>query len=416
MNIMRFDLTIYGRRRAMAAALVAVMTLLSVSCGEPMPDVVPERSVLVYFAANNDISEDARRDYRDIIEGWIPEEGSGMGLLVYHHFAGESPVLLRIYKDGRGDVVEKVVRSYGEGWLSVSGDAMREVLSDAEAAYPVPKRGLVLWSHGSGWLPPGYYRNPWDRAAGSISQAAGSDPYAAMVKGAHLKGFGTDGAEEMDIRDLAAALEGRHYGYILMDCCLMGCAEVMWELKDACDWIVSSPTEILTDGFPYKDIIEPMLRLDSRAAMERACLSYMEHYRGLSGEMASASVSLVRTEALPALAAAYGRIVSKYRPVLWALEKDDLQPYFRGDRHWFWDLGDVVSHVADETEYQAFSRALKAAVPFHDETEMFLTIPMRHCCGLSTYLPPQGGSSLNEYYRKLGWDLTVGLVGGFPVD
>lgn len=392
-------------RRFPVFSLFAV--LLAAACGSVDLPQEERCCLLVYFAANNNLDVEARKDYSDIVGGWVPQERSGKGLFVFRHFSGETPALVRIYRDSRGAVVEKVLRTYDDGLGSVSEDAVRRVLCDMDTFYPCGDMGLVLWSHGSGWLPRGYYANPWDRLSAG---QAGPDRLDLLVKGPARQSFGVDGGSEMEIGALARALAGRKFGFIVLDCCLMGCVEVAWELREVCDYLVVSPTEILTEGFPYSSIIEPMLELDHFDAMGRVCRDYMAQYRSFYSDYASASVSLVRTSGLGALASEFSRIVRGRRFDFWNIDRDAVQPYFRGDRPWFYDMGHAVSLICGDDE--AFASALSSTVVFHDETESFLSIPLEHCCGLSMYLPSEGSPLLNGYYETLAWDREVGLVSG----
>ena len=51
----------------------------------------------------------------------------------------------------------------------------------------------------------------------------------------------------IEIADLPGAIP-MHLDFIIMDACLMGCVEVAYELRDKCDILIFSPTEILSSG------------------------------------------------------------------------------------------------------------------------------------------------------------------------
>ncbi len=87
-----------------------------------------------------------------------------------------------------------------------------------------------------------------------------------------------------------------------------------------------------------------------------------------------------------------------------------VQPYFRNNRHWFYDLDDFVGRVASESEFQAFSSALNNVVIYKDTTPYFLEIDIVHYSGLSIYIPRPEYTVLNNYYKTLAWNQATGLV------
>ena len=111
--------------------------------------------------------------------------------------ARESPYLLEM-TPGSG----KIMKTYSE-INSASAARMQEVLMDIIELYPARSYGLILWSHGTSWLP----------------------------SNTSLRSFGKDHGSEMDIPDLSISLPV-YFDFILFDACLMGSVEVAYELKD----------------------------------------------------------------------------------------------------------------------------------------------------------------------------------------
>ena len=198
--------------------------------------------------------------------------------------------------------------------------------------------------------------------------------------------------------------------YVLFDCCLMGNVEVAYELRNCSDYLVFSPTEILSDGFPYESIMRPLFTLRTEDAMRTVCRSYMEQYRAQSGAYRSATISLVRTADLEALASACRTVFQNHREQILTLNRSGIQPYFRFDKHWFYDLDDFVGTVATDSEYRSFIAALDQAVIYKDATEAFLSIDIKHYSGLSIYIPRPEYTVLNNYYKTLQWNRATGLI------
>ena len=82
-----------------AAIFTAVMQSCGSSDGPDEPPVEkPTRSVLVYMAANNNLSYYARVDLEEMKEG--AKDISGGHLLVYYHRSNQDPRLIEITPDG----------------------------------------------------------------------------------------------------------------------------------------------------------------------------------------------------------------------------------------------------------------------------------------------------------------------------
>ena len=373
------------------------------------------RTVLIYMAADNNLSSYARQNIEDMKRGDVPAyfaTGSGDVLLVYADIKGETPRLIRLSKDRFGDVNEEILMEY-EDQNSCSDSVMREVLSYAAGLFPSSENGLVLWSHGTGWLPEGYYSNPTGMSPDGVLSAASHiyDPYAAYVKS-----FGADGGAEMDIRDLADALPV-HYSFILMDACLMGGVEVAYELKDRCDYFLSSAAEVLASGFPYDKVVGELFK--GKRGLENVCRLYYENY-----QEQGATVSMVDARKLDQLAEACLDIfLSGGRDAVRALDVDSVQGYFRLNRHWFYDLDDFIFRISLPTQgsgdeggrYEVFRRTLDEAVVCKWYTEEFVLggisqFSINKFSGLSTYIPNPENPILDEYYRTLAWNKAVMMV------
>jgi hypothetical protein len=85
-------------------------------------------------------------------------------------------------------------------------------------------RNVVLWSHGSGWLPEEVQQDATTRTFG-------------------LDNTGEEGGEvgnEMDILELSEAFNGYHFDLLLADACFMGSVEFAYELRNSFDTLILS--------------------------------------------------------------------------------------------------------------------------------------------------------------------------------
>ena len=373
---------------------MACFTLCLSGCHNPEREARNRQAVLVVISGNNSLSPEGQDDYASLKQSWLPKENDREHiLLVYHHFIDQNPVLLRLYQDRKGNPVEEIIQEYPFETNSATPQTLAAVIADAEKAWPAARHGMILWSHATGFLPPGYYISPKEQAGG-----------------ASLLSFAEDHGTEIDLLDLRQTLSQHHYDFLVFDCCLMANVEVAYELRNCCDYIVFSPTEILSDGFPYEKIVQPLFTQSAEEAMKFVCKSYMDLYLSQSGIYRSATISLVRTADLEALAVACRPIFQNHRDQILTINRSGIQPYFRYDKHWYYDLDDFVGHVASDSEYRSFITALDRAVIYKDATEAFLSIDINNYSGLSIYIPRAEYTVLNNYYKTLQWNRATGLV------
>lgn len=393
--------------------IIAAFCLASCSWFEP--DIKDRHVLFIYIAGNNSLSSYGQNDLYDIEQSWLPSErDKDQAVMVFYHFLDGVPTLSRFYKSQEGVTVEEVIKTYPTSTNSADPETLKIALDDAEEAWPAARHSLILWSHGSGFLPEGYYANPKDRIGGrAAADEVIVDPYAGLVKSDDSKSFAEDHGTEMDIRDLAEALSSRHYEFVLFDACLMANVEVAYELRKCCDYLLFSPTEILADGFPYEMMVQPVFTLDARDALVKIAQSYMAHYRALSGEDCSAAVTVVRTDRIEVLADACKPIFQNHQDAILTLDRSKVQPYFRLDKHWYYDLEDFLSQVATKEELELIEFYKNAGgnwVVFKDATEEFLGIELKKVSGLSIYIPRSEYTVLNNYYKTLAWNKATGLV------
>lgn len=364
-------------------------------------------SILIYISAANSLKGYAETSLQDIIDGYLPKSDNKEEILMVFYHTGAGNATLKRYKSSAsGEKYEETVMAYGSDFNSSEASGFAQVLADAEAAYPANHHTLILWSHATGWLPAGYYGSPTDATSSTRFSLDYEDPYSHLVKsGEDLKSFGEDNGSEIDLIDLANALP-HHYDLILFDCCLMGGIEVAYQLKEKCDYIIFSPTEILAEGFPYNIIIEKLFLYppyNNTEGMTMVCQDYYDLYNSYSGIMRSATVSLVDCSALDGLANICKGIYDSHYDRLDTLNTSYIQQYYRGNHPWFFDLGDYVNALSDSAEYESFQKAMSLAVPFKLATDIFLNISITSYSGLSTYIPNNNYTNLNSYYRTLEW-------------
>lgn len=363
--------------------LLAIVSFMAFVACDPVKENPPQfkvqqKTVLVYMVANNNLSSQAESNLSAMKQGYVPSEDN---LLVYMHLQNAAPAMLKVYKDERGAIVQDTVYKF-PAWNSADPVSLTSVLKVTRTMFPAEEYGLVLWSHGTGWLPEGYY----------------------------TKSFGSDAGKEMDIKDLAKALPYK-MDFVIFDACLMGGVEVAYELKDSVNYIISSPAEILSQGFPYSRIMKHIYAPDGK--LQNVAREYYEFYNGKSGSMKSATISMVDCSALDKLAEETAALYSKYKSNAGNVDTLEVQRYYRGSKHWFYDLGNYM-HELSGGDDEAFKAALDKAVVYKAATENFLeiSIDQEKYSGISTYIPsPTADPQLVEYYSNFKWSKAT----GYPV-
>lgn len=355
------------------------------------------RTVLLYLACDgNNLQWYAETDLANLVKGEIPVRTSkDEALLVFLDNGGGQPTLHRYYATAEGNAYKELVKQYGSDFNSADPDNLKRVLDDVEYFYPSEHRGLVLWSHGTGWLPPGYYADPREPAVSAV------------------KSFAQEGNTEMDIRELADAIT-RHYEFILFDSCLMSTVEVAYQLRDKTDYIIASCAEVLVDGFPYTSLAQDFFydhTGSGTAGLRSICQKYYDYYNSLSGMSRTATVSLIDCSKLEELASVCKKIFRSHRDDMAQVDPAAVQRYYTGNKHWFYDLEDYIAQFADENELAEFSNVMERTVPFKLATDWILSVVrVRTHCGLSTYIPLFDAAYLNSYYQTLDWTQDTGAL------
>lgn len=372
---------------------------------------MPSRRVMVMISAGyNSLSGYLSEDLRDLESGYIPEGTyySSDVLLVLARLpksAGDyatpsAPVLYRLWANRSGEVQRDTIQVWSGNTQLCTKETIREALVTVQKKFSAQSYGVVFSSHASGWLPPGYYSNPskFEASSGSLWS---------------LRSIGEDrtpsGGTEMDLNDFADAIP-MHLDYCLIDACLSGCVEVAHALKGKADIVGFSPTEVLADGFDYKNITTYLFAKPSNPV--EVCREYFEYYNAQSGSNRSATITAVDTRKMGTLEAVCKELFQAYRLTLNTLYGDDVQGYFRYDRHFFYDLKDILVQAGiSEQEEARLDAALAQCIVYQAATDYFLSIPLQRVCGLSMYLPSMGSTYLNNYYKEnISWNQATELV------
>ncbi len=413
MSAQQFFVILTLVKRFLNITLILCALVFATGCpGNHEPE--QKRMVLLYVAATDaSLSSYAEGNVADLIKGHVPSKNSsGEELLVFFQNRDNSTdtkrsdaTLSRYYTNKSGQVIREELINFGSDFNACSAESFERVLAAAEAQCSPTYRVLMFSSHGTGWLPSGYYRS------GESIRSCG-DEVSAATPGAVRESIGYDSPtkDELDICDFASIMGKYHWEALLMDCCLMSTVEALYQLRSCCDWIVASPMEILIDGFPYSELLDPLFLDPGRSGLETICEKYYDYYQSRQGVYQSATIALVKCGELDNVASVAADIVALRRTEMESVYRSGVQKYYTLSHDWFFDFAHYFEQFSTEAQYEALTAALESAVPFKRATESAYGIAIDHYSGLSIYIPKDSYTALNAYYKQLEWNQRVKII------
>lgn len=369
-----------------------------------------ERTVLAIWIGENDLSDYARSDFNEMLEGVKNVDVNKNNLVVYCDTQNDAPRLIHISKSS-GKVLADTIYTYEEQ-NSLKKEVLSSIISKVMDKFPAKTYGLAMASHADGWI-------------------------GAREDANNTRHFGDYKSKNINIPDLREVLETfPRFEFILLDACYMQSIEVAYELRNCTDYLIGSPTEIPGCGAPYHMIV-PQFFTTSNVA-ENIANSYYNYYGKEDGEIRKdakfirnrselawiygVSISVLKTSELDALAAQTESILSQY-----AGNKTSINPFpeKENDNGWFYygygisnngtayyyDLDELISRITGEnTDYNQWRVYFDAAQTYFKTTKTNYigrkdreNSSMEGAKGVSTYIPMNENSSVHKYFRNFQW-------------
>lgn len=384
-----------------------LLLLLFARCGKDNPvgeqePPVPLHShtLLVYMMGNNGLAEFMDMNLTQILEGaaGMPEHAR----VAVFYDRGNYTRLTEIYLDDEGRVKQRVLEEWGpDRTSSVNPEFMGNVMDMVQEQLPADTYGLILSSHGGGWVPSQIFDS-------YVTDATEAERRRVAPL---TRFFGQDGVECMEIPELANVLAGRGFDYILFDACFMASVEALYDLRETTDHIIASSAEIMGTGFPYREILPVLFQPDH--GLEQICRLYMEFYRSPAVPKQSATISLVDCSHLDALSQRMRNVLATARDGL--VNVSEIQSYEGFTTHLYFDLEQYVEQLTgDATLLHDFRMTLRKAVPFSDHTEQFysdygsVTLPLPRSCGLTCHIGQPSHPETQTAFLETAWAKAVG--------
>ena len=346
-------------------------------------------------------------------------------LVFYRPYTGDTPLsnptLMSFYADGRGNINNLAALTGSEltfdavcriaqkkeytmnSQIATDPAVMEEVFTDMQTVAPSDSYGLILGSHATGWM------------KGNSVQS---------------KAFGDDSGYHIDIPDLANVLKksfSEKLDFVLFDACMMGNAEVGYELKDVTSHCIASVMETPVYGFPYDQIL-PYLYTEN-IDYPAVCHEFMSFNKtnNLWGTCAVMDCSQMEN-----LASAVKAKLSEWQDALSSVAMQNVQQYGVNSYKYFsydvldffrelgrksgvvktTDLNEAIASVQSALNQAVIAKDCLSGVDYDFEG---LTIDGTRFCGIGMYIPGEynryvaNKTTWNSYYEQsISWYRAAG--------
>lgn len=413
--------------------LYTLLVVVLAACSNEIPEQQPAkrsgRTVLAYLISNNkagSLDTYLRNNVIDMYTALGNMKESCALLVFYRPYTGDTPLsnptLMSFYADGRGNI-NNVAALTGEeltfdavcsiaqkkeytmnSQIATDPAVMEEVFTDMQTVAPSDSYGLILGSHGTGWM-----------------------------KGTSVptKAFGDDSGYNIDIPDLADALKNsfsEKLDFVLFDACMMATAEVGYELKEATSHCIASVMETPVYGFPYNQILPYLYSED--VDYSAVCHEFISFNKtnNLWGTCAVMDCNQMEN-----LASAVKTKLSEWKNALSSVSMQNVQQYGVGSYKYFsydvldffrelgrksglveTDLNEAIASVQTALDQAVIAKDCLSGVDYDFDG---LVVDGTRFCGIGMYIPGEYNPYVanktiwNSYYeqsiswyRAAGWD------------
>ena len=373
------------------------------------PLATANRTVIVYMAAENNLSTFATLNLTDMAEG-SRDMPDSCHLVAFIDMADRTQ-LPYVAEISRGIIRKDSLYQTSSDGLTSDAEYMYRTLKWIVERYPSKEYALVLWGHADGWIIAS------DSVANTLSKSAPLRKAYGIDTGNNS--MGTWG-KWMNIPSMAKALARLpKMKFIFSDCCCFQCVESAYELKDVCEYLIGSPAEIPAAGAPYAQIT-PLFFSQKENFYE----SIADCYNSVSYNGYHTPISALRTSEMEALAQATRKVL----PQLLSGGEDPITKnviYYFGfpQNPIMYDMNDLMLANLDPDSYREWKQAAdrvsvyrKVNGPWVSEDNVDFsqfTISEEKYGGMSMFVPlkryDRNGNSYNTTIRQMGWYHAVGM-------
>ena len=406
-------------KKTCSLIIATLFIVVGVSCsngdspdGPDVPVTPVGQTVFMFFPWSNSLLSDFRRTVEDMQTVVAQRSMKDERIMVFMATSEREAVLFELKKQN-GQCLTDTLRRYSDRPFT-SRQWLTSLFSEVMTLAPASRYGMVVGCHGLAWVPIQGQRNA-RKKLGSQEKIDEEDnlykeeridkegePNDLMhfeVQGPVTTRFigGTYPETQIETTDLADAMAdaGLHTEYILFDACYMSSVEVAYELKDVTHYLIASPTEVLSYGFPYITMGKHLLGTPNYKGIVDSFISFYSSYNLPYGTVAVTDCT--QLDALAAIAQQINAAATEQLVPNGVQIMDGYSPTL------FYDLGHLMSlKDAGTVLTAAFAEQLDKAVPYKGHTGQYFTalkdepVDIKHYSGLNT---SQG--SLNHMADRL---------------
>ena len=381
-------------------ALAAIAMQFAVACNNDDPQTTPQpepptpeqpqpltesHTLVIFMQGNNGLAEFMDSNLQRILAAYYDIPEGDFRILVFYD-RGNYTRLTELYMND-GMAKQRLIEEYDTSTSTVDKAFIESVLARVKEEAPADSYGLILSSHGGGWVPSDLY-DVYLLDEGTRA----TDPQIRPMF------YGQDDYDCMEIPDLVGALDDIHFNYIIFDACFMGNIEALYDLRNSADYIVASAAEVLGAGFPYETMLPMLFEYDDHN-LKAICEEYMEYYANSSG-----TVALIDCQQLEPLAEAMRAVMAEMGDV----NVKSVQAYDAFEYHLYFDLLHYVELGVENST--AFEKALNKAVLYSGYTDTILTstgdvdsFELARSCGVSCYITQKDCPATEAAWRDTAW-------------
>ena len=329
---------------------------------EPWREPIPEKAdqTIMIYLTGTDLSSYYNANIRAAMSVIDRDRLHNSRLLVFLEPKRDQGAVLELFYSPQQErcVADTLQRWTQSGFSSMESGTVTRILSYMAQQAPANRYGLIIGSHGFGWVPEGV------STYNTTASAKHVDPKIAQLPAGPLPTrWVGDPGRRSETAELGAAIAGSgvHFDYLIFDACFMSSIEALYDLRGCADNILASPTEIMAPGFPYDRILPSLLTGQGAGYdLEAVCRTYCDYY-AQEYTVPSACIAQTVCSKLESLAAIVKQIeqARTHDPDVTALQS------YEGFRsHFFFDLGDYVHAICDDqTLLDQFDRCMEQAFP-----------------------------------------------------
>lgn len=406
-------------KKTCSLIIATLFIVVGVSCsngdspdGPDVPVTPVGQTVFMFFPWSNSLLSDFRRTVEDMQTVVAQRSMKDERIMVFMATSEREAVLFELKKQN-GRCLTDTLRRYSDRPFT-SRQWLTSLFSEVMTLAPASRYGMVVGCHGLAWVPIQGQRNARKRLGSQErideednlykkekidKEGEPNDLMHFEVQGPVTTRFigGTYPETQIETTDLADAMAdaGLHTEYILFDACYMSSVEVAYELKDVTHYLIASPTEVLSYGFPYITMGKHLLGTPNYKGIVDSFISFYSSYNLPYGTVAvtdCTQLDALATIAQQINAAAAEQLVPNGVQIM-----DGYSPSL------FYDLGHLMSlKDAGTVLTAAFAEQLEKTVPYKGHTGQYFTtlkdapVDIKHYSGLNT---SQG--SLNHMADRL---------------